>query len=129
MEWFRNPAAEQWSAITMLKSLQMFLAAAGTISALTLTNGAKATEYDRSVDVVNQSDQAIVRLYASNVGRHGWGPNLLGPNLLSPGYIQRLNLDDGTGYCRFDFKSVMRDGTSVIDWGVNVCEVASYIIE
>jgi hypothetical protein len=120
--------AEQWTERTMFKSLRLSLAVAGAISVLSLANGAYATEYDRHVDIVNRSDRDIVEFHASNVGRPGWGPDLLGSYVLSPGDVERLNLDDGTGYCRFDFKSIMEDGTPVIRWGLNVCEVADYTI-
>jgi hypothetical protein len=113
----------------MAKNFRTFLATAATISVLALSNGASATEYDRHVDIVNQSDQAIMAFHASNVGQNRWGPDLLGPVSLDSGDVIDLNLDDGTGYCRFDFLTVMEDGTTLIRPDVNVCQVTSYTIE
>jgi len=92
-------------------------------------NGQSTTDYDRQMDIVNHSDEAIVSFYASNVGNSSWGPDLLGDYVLDPGDSTPLDLDDGTGYCRFDFKTVMDDGTTVIRRDVDVCTVASYTID
>jgi hypothetical protein len=113
----------------MAKNLRMLLTTAATISALALANAAGATGYDRHVDIVNNSDQAIANFYATNVGKSTWGRDLLGDYVLEPGYVAPLDLDDRTGYCRFDFKTVMDDGTAVIRRNVDVCTIASYTID
>ena len=99
----------------------------GAISGLLLTTAANA--YNRDVEIVNQSDQAILEFHASNVGENRWGPDLLGSIFLAPGDSAYLDLDDGTGYCRFDFLTVMENGGSLVRPSVNVCEVASYTIK
>jgi len=111
----------------MAKTSLAVLTVIGAISGLALNNPANA--YNRDVEIVNHSDQAILEFHASNVGENRWGPDLLGSSFLAPGEFIYLDLDDATGYCRFDFLTVMEDGTSLVRPRVNVCEVASYTIE
>ena len=111
----------------MPKTLLTALTAVGAISGLLLTTAANA--YNRDVEIVNQSDQAILEFHASNVGKYIWGPDLLGSIFLTPGDSAYLDLDDGTSYCRFDFLTVMEDGRSLVRPSVNVCEVARYTIK
>jgi hypothetical protein len=37
-------------------------------------------------------------------------------------------MNDETGYCRFDFKSMFDDGDEVIRRDINVCEISTYTI-
>jgi hypothetical protein len=117
--------AEQPMETTMLKTLAA-LTAVVTISGLLSTNEADA--YNRHVDIVNNSDRVITEFHASNIGENMWGPDLLGPIVLAPGDDVDLDLDDGTGYCRFDFLTITENGRGLVHPRVNVCEVARYQI-
>ena len=35
-------------------------------------------------------------------------------------------MNDGTGYCIFDFKAVFDDGDVVEVWGRNICELDTF---
>jgi hypothetical protein len=37
-----------------------------------------------------------------------------------------INFDDGTGYCKFDFKAEFSDGDEVVKHGIDVCEISSF---
>ena len=37
-----------------------------------------------------------------------------------------MNIDDGSGACRFDFKAEFTNGQELIRNNVNVCEIADY---
>jgi hypothetical protein len=37
-----------------------------------------------------------------------------------------INIDDGTGYCVFDFRAVFEDGEVLEKFGNNVCELAEF---
>jgi hypothetical protein len=87
-----------------------------------------AMAYDRHVEVVNRSSETITGFYASNVGAETWEEDILGNRVLPPGYQIRVNLDDGSGYCHFDFKTNFRDGTSVIRHNVDVCAITQYTL-
>ena len=83
---------------------------------------------DRRVRLVNNSSKTIVSFYASNVRREGWEEDSLGRNTVGPRQSVSINIDDGTGACNFDFKTVMRGGQELIKRNVNVCQVSTYTI-
>jgi len=87
-----------------------------------------ANAYDRHIELENRSHTTIVSFYASNVGTNDWQEDILGSDMLWPGYQTRINLDDGTGYCHFDFLTVFRDGTRVVQNNVDVCAVSVYAL-
>jgi hypothetical protein len=87
-----------------------------------------ASAYDRHIELENRSHMTIVAFYASNVGTNDWQEDVLGSDLLRPGYRIRLDLDDGTSYCHFDFMTVFRDGTKVVRNDVNVCALNVYTL-
>lgn len=68
---------------------------------------------DRHIDVINKTPLVMYRLYASNVDQDSWGEDLLGNDVLPPGYWSRFNIDDGSGYCLYDFKAVFSGGIKV----------------
>jgi len=37
-----------------------------------------------------------------------------------------INIDDGSGYCQFDFKAVFDDGDELVRKKVDVCKISSY---
>ncbi len=107
------------------------LAAAVVAAALAVTAGtARADSYDRWVQVVNNTSEPLLRLFASHVGRTVWGRDHLGHRTLAPGESLSINLDDTSGYCMFDFRGVFpsNDGQEdvVEKYLVNVCEVAVF---
>ena len=81
---------------------------------------------DRRVKVINETDHTIVQLYASNVGANDWEEDILGQEMLRPGQAVTINVDDGTGYCKYDFKAVFSDGDVLIRQGIDVCQVSVY---
>lgn len=102
------------------------LTTAAVVSGLLFGNNAHA--YNRNVQVVNESEMSVLSFRASNVGTNSWGPDLLGRTTLYPGEGINLDLDDGSGYCRFDFLTIMEDGTSLVRPRVNICKVQRYTI-
>jgi len=84
---------------------------------------------DRVVAITNTTSAPIIELYGSNSGTSDWEEDLLGEDVLGAGDTIRVNFDDGTGYCKFDFKAVYEDGTEAVLSDVNVCEVGVLTIE
>ena len=82
---------------------------------------------DRRIIVNNLSSYTIVAIKASNVGRQYYGRDRLGRDVLYPGESEFLDLDDNSGYCRFDFEINTTAGT-IHKFGVNVCEIVEYDI-
>lgn len=84
--------------------------------------------YDRNVLIVNQTGRTIYRFYGSNVGTSSWEEDILGSDVLPSGSSVRINFDDGSGYCNFDFKIEFQDGSYITESNINVCTVGTYTI-
>lgn len=94
------------------------------LSALTLTacvEESSTSSADRHVIIVNNTNLPITRFYGSNAGADTWEEDILGTDVLPPGSSVRINFDDGSGYCTFDFKAVFSNGQSVVQTDVDVC--------
>ena len=83
---------------------------------------------DRRVLLSNESSYTLVKFYASNVGTNEWEEDILHRGVLASGYYIDVNVDDGTGYCHFDFKAVFSNGEEVIRHNVDVCSTLSWTI-
>jgi hypothetical protein len=101
----------------LVASLALAVFAVGVADALAL---------DRRVQIVNESSYDIIEFYASNTGTNSWEEDILGRDILPAGYSVMINIDDGTGYCKFDFLAVFEDGEEVISADNNVCELAQF---
>lgn len=95
-----------------------------TIAGLSASGSANAA--DRRVKIVNNTNHTMVRFYASRASADSWEEDILGSSTLSPGEAVRINIDDGSGACVYDFKAVFSDNTKSIRQGINVCEVGTY---
>jgi hypothetical protein len=96
------------------------------VAALAVSLSAPAAALDRWVVIVNETRYDIVEFYGSHVDAKTWEEDILGRDILEAGDSVRINFDDGTGYCMFDFRAVFSDGDVLIREGVNVCEVGTY---
>ena len=85
-----------------------------------------ATALDRRVQINNESSYDIYEFYASNTGTNSWEEDILGDDILPAGHSVMINIDDGTGYCKFDFLAVFEDGDEVVSADNNVCELAEF---
>ena len=90
-----------------------------------LTNTA-AMALDRRVQINNNTSFTIVEFYASNTGTADWQEDILGSEVLAAGSSVMVNIDDGSGYCKFDFLAVFDDGENVVSADNNVCELAVF---
>lgn len=83
--------------------------------------------HDRRVEVHNKTGGTVYYLYISNVGRGIWGPDQLrSGQVIGPGERVWFNVDDGDGYCRFDFKATFSNDAVRTGMRINVC-AASHI--
>lgn len=85
-----------------------------------------ALALDRHVLVINATSYTIREFYASNVGASSWQEDILGDEVLQPGDTINVNVDDASGYCKYDFRAVFDDGTEATKRAVNVCEVVKF---
>ncbi len=112
----------------MLKIHASATLAGSILCALQTATGPPALAFDHQIELTNTTRLAIVEVYASPVGTGRWEQDILGDNFLAPATSMPVNIDGATGNCRFDFKTVFDDGTSLVRRDINVCEVERYAI-
>lgn len=98
--------------------------AAACAALLLLAGGAQAA--NRHVDIVNKTGMAMKHFYASSTGSNDWEEDILGRDMIGDGETFDINIDDGTGACRFDFKAVFENGASLVRKNINVCEISTF---
>jgi hypothetical protein len=70
----------------------------------------------------------VASFFASNVDTDRWDEDLLRRRGLQTNHFVQLNLDDPASACRYDFKVVFIDGTSLIRRNVDLCERQTYTL-
>lgn len=98
------------------------LAAAGFFAVSAFT----ASAANRHVDIVNETGKTLSEFYASATDTDDWEEDILGSDTLANGEVFDIDIDDGSGACKFDFKAVFTDGTSHVRRGVNVCSISKF---
>ena len=86
----------------------------------------EASALDRRVRINNKSSYDIIEFYASNTGTSSWEEDILGSDILPSGSSVIINIDDGSGYCKYDFMAVFEDGDEVVSSDNNVCELTDF---
>lgn len=86
----------------------------------------EAAALDRRVRINNRSSYDIIEFYASNTGTSSWEEDILGRDILPSGSSVVINIDDGSGYCKYDFLAVFEDGDEVVSNDNNVCELTDF---
>lgn len=102
---------------TVSVAIALAVMAVGTMDAAAL---------DRRVRINNYTSYDIVEFYASNKGSRSWEEDILGRNILPAGQSVVINIDDGSGYCKFDFLAVFEDGEELVKYDNNVCELSQF---
>ena len=85
-----------------------------------------AAALDRRVRINNYTSYDIIEFYASNKGSRSWEEDILGRSILPAGQSVVINIDDGSGYCKYDFMAVFEDGDEVVSSDNNVCELTDF---
>ena len=101
-----------------------FIVAGAFVAAATFTTSSMAE--DRRVKVINETSYVVTHFYGSNAGSQSWEEDILGQDTLAPNKSVTINFDDGSGYCKFDFKVVFEDGDEVTRNGIDVCQTSVY---
>ena len=96
----------------------------GTLIVAFATGSAMA--YDRHVHIHNESSVTMNGFYASNVGVSNYEENILRGDVIRAGESWDINIDDGSGYCKYDFLADFADGSEAKKDNVNVCEVSDF---
>ena len=82
--------------------------------------------YDRRVTIRNRTGWTMLRFYASDSRSDDWEEDILGDDVLPDGDDVRINIDDGSGACLYDFKAVFTNGQELVRQRINVCQVSEY---
>ncbi|MCX5570750.1 MULTISPECIES: hypothetical protein [Kaistia] len=98
-------------------------AAVGAAFFTSLVLAGTASAENRQVKIINETSSDLSEFYASNVGAKDWEEDILGDDEVPAGGSVTINMDDGSGYCKFDFKGVFADDSEVVEEGIDVCEV------
>lgn len=93
---------------------------------LTLSMTSTSLAVRRYVWIVNHTSVTMNEFYASNTKAEDWEEDILGDDVLEPGHKTRIDIDDGSGACLFDFKAVFEDGSAPVKHAVNVCRISSF---
>src|SRR5436305_14550009 len=111
-----------WGTIMPMKKLALVALACMILPA----GQGMALAADRHVHIHNNTSLDIYEFHASNVGTSSYEEDILGDNVIASGDTWNINIDDGSGYCKFDFKAVFEDGSSATKDNVNVCKVSDF---
>ncbi len=82
--------------------------------------------HDRRVTIKNRTGWTMLRFYASDSRSDDWEEDILGQDILEDGQDVRINIDDGSGACLYDFKAVFTNGQELTRSRINVCEISDY---
>lgn len=105
------------------KSIKRAAVATLAASALSAAVIGTAQAGTQDFDVVNNSGRTIAQIFVSRVSTDNWENDVLGRFVLPSGYTKHVTFSPDYRGCRFDVKVVFRDGSSLIDWDVNLCRV------
>ncbi len=91
-----------------------------------LTGAAFADDYNRVVEIINDTNTTLTHLYVSNANAEYWGADDLREQVLEPGHSITLDIDDGFGECKFDFKGKFADGDESEKFDIDVCTISTF---
>ena len=76
---------------------------------------------ERHVVLTNNTRERLIEIYVSDDGTDNWQGDLLGLEFLLPGSSVSVDVDDRNGNCRVDVKTVLDNGSGLVNRGVNAC--------
>lgn len=104
--------------------------ALGAVALSLAVLGSAAFQSDRApsrpVLIVNATGQTITHFYASTPGFNVWEEDLLGENVIPNGASARVDVNNGSGRCRYDLRARLADGSEPFRPDVEVCGIAGY---
>lgn len=85
---------------------------------------------DRRIRIHNNTSKRIVELYGSPIDDAKYRYNMInGPSeWIRAGGTRVADIDDGSGYCRYDLMVIMANGDRAEKLNVNVCELTDWYI-
>ncbi|MBO9444632.1 hypothetical protein [Ruegeria sp. R14_0] len=77
--------------------------------------------------IVNDSSADLVEFNVSPASSDSWEGNLLRGGYLAPDYEIDVVIADGLTTCVYDIRGGFDDGSSVEDYGLNLCDLGEYV--
>lgn len=102
------------------------IASAALAALMTVASIGAAAAENRKVKIINETGYDLTEFYASHIGKDNWEENIFGNKYLPDGNSVVVNIDDGSGYCLYDFRGVFSDGEKAEKRRVNVCEIETF---
>jgi hypothetical protein len=112
----------------MLRIWGSAMIAGSLLFALQTTTGPPVSAFDRTIEVTNNTRMAIVEIEIAQVGTDQWEMDILSDNILAPAQSLIVEIENKAGYCRFDFKTVFDDGTTLIRRNIDVCALERFAV-
>jgi hypothetical protein len=106
--------------------LAALASAALMVPVVASANGTMGNDY--RVRIINRSDYVVTGVYATNRDEYEWDVNLLEEDLY-PGDSVTIDLDDYSGYCKYDMKADGDNGGEWTRYNINVCRLHNWILE
>ncbi|KLN58879.1 hypothetical protein WH96_20640 [Kiloniella spongiae] len=97
-----------------------------TFSLLWATN---SVAEDLEFLLVNESNSPVVAFYVSPSNSGVWESDLMEGGFLAPNYEIDVLIGDGLATCVYDIRADFKDGETVEDYGLDLCELGSYTFE
>jgi hypothetical protein len=102
------------------------LIAVSIAGALVVSHIGAAIAMQRQIVIVNDTQSALERFFANDVGQSEWGGDRLDRETVHPGGSIEINFDDESGYCMFDFRGEFADGDVVEKYRVDICQLVRF---
>jgi len=96
------------------------------VAAVAIVCSAPAMAQDLYFMLSNSTGVPVTAFHVSHTGTNYWEEDLLGGSYLPHGYEVEVVIADGRRTCMYDIRSEFADGDVVEDFGVDLCELASY---
>ena len=104
----------------------MKMRAAAALTA-TLLMATSAFAEDLAFLVVNETSADLVEFNVSPASSSDWEGNLLQGGYLAPDYEADVYIEDGLTTCVYDIRGAVDDGSSVEDYGLDLCDLGEYV--
>ena len=89
--------------------------------ALLLATAIPAAAADVSYQIANDSELAIMEIYASPAGERVWGEDLLRARVLPRNEVGRLLISDVNSRCHYDLRLIFENGQELVR-ATNLCD-------
>lgn len=107
----------------MLKTRSVVLSA---MTAFVLLAPGLTSAANYVVTITNKSKSPIIAFHASSVGTSNWEEDILGADVLGSGESIDIDINDGSGTCKYDLLAKFDDGSEAISTNLDVCKTDQF---